>query len=154
MTYDDSKISGITPQETVQVDFSEVDVQPGTYPATITLAEIKMNKAGDSKMLALKVQLNGGPLGTNGRELFYNLSFKPQALFKLRNTMKALGMATPKGAPVDINPMDWLNKQVNAVVVMGMWEGEERPEIKSLTKFDGATGGDPNLGGGSFPSPF
>lgn len=113
------------------IDFSQVQglepIEEGTYLASIVHAEEGMSKQGFPKIdIRWKVD-DGAPEGVAGRQVFDTLSFHPDALWRTKLTLQALGF--PKDFSGDVEVEDLLN-QVAAITVT----------IEPSTQTDPATG--------------
>ena len=65
-----------------------------------------------------------------GRKVFGNFMLSPTSLWKLRNLMKAIGMAT-QGLSA-LNADDYIGAEVGVVVVHELYDGEVRARVQSF----------------------
>lgn len=124
-----------------EVDFSKVTdfaIMPiAKYPAIVFNVEKKLNKIGDAYYFNWTFKLTGGTMIDDesgeevslvGRQLWYTTSLKENALWKLRDVLKALGLPVPKKA-IRFTPADVLGKPCTLDVGIGEWNNTERNEI-------------------------
>lgn len=116
---------------TPSIDFSEVQgldpIEAGTYLASIVHAEEGMSKSNQPKIdVRWKVD-ESEDKAVAGRQIFDALSFHPDALWRTKMTLQALGF--PKDFSGDIEVEDLLNRDATIVVT-----------IEDSTQDDPATG--------------
>lgn len=84
------------------IDFSQVQgiepVPTGTYTATITKAEAGISKK-DNEKIDIQWKIEGGDY--NNRIIFDTLTFTANALFRVKNTLLALGFKKTFSGAVD-----------------------------------------------------
>lgn len=114
----------------VNLDLSGVEVgrraiPEGTYAVVVNKAELTKSREGNN-MIKLEFEVTEGP--HKGAKLFENCSLQPQALFKLKGVMLALGMNIPDGSfDLDTNDLVGLNCEVE--VGHETYEGKKRARI-------------------------
>lgn len=114
----------------VNLDLSGVEVSrraipEGTYAVVVNKAELTKSREGNN-MIKLEFEVTEGP--HKGAKLFENCSLQPQALFKLKSVMLALGMNIPEGSfDLDTNDLVGLNCEVE--VGHETYEGKKRARI-------------------------
>lgn len=114
----------------VNLDLSGVEVSrkaipEGTYAVVVNKAELTKSREGNN-MIKLEFEVTEGP--HKGAKLFENCSLQPQALFKLKGVMLALGMDIPNGSfDLDTNDLVGLNCEVE--VGHETYEGKKRARI-------------------------
>lgn len=114
----------------VNLDLSGVEVSrkaipEGTYAVVVNKAELTKSREGNN-MIKLEFEVTEGP--HKGAKLFENCSLQPQALFKLKGVMLALGMNIPDGSfDLDTNDLVGLNCEVE--VGHETYEGKKRARI-------------------------
>lgn len=114
----------------VNLDLSGVEVgrraiPEGTYAVVVNKAELTKSREGNN-MIKLEFEVTEGP--HKGAKLFENCSLQPQALFKLKGVMLALGMDIPDGSfDLDTNDLVGLNCEVE--VGHETYEGKKRARI-------------------------
>lgn len=114
----------------VNLDLSGVEVgrkaiPEGTYAVVVNKAELTKSREGNN-MIKLEFEVTEGP--HKGAKLFENCSLQPQALFKLKGVMLALGMDIPNGSfDLDTNDLVGLNCEVE--VGHETYEGKKRARI-------------------------
>ena len=120
------------------LDFTDVSdgfelLPEGKYNGVIFGAEVKTNKAGDGKYINWTIKIPNGP--NKGRQFWYSTSLKPNALWKVKAVLKALGVEVPKGEfNIDFNEL--LGKPCTFSLIVGEWNGEERNEVDDIFKYD------------------
>lgn len=100
------------------IDFSQVQglepVEAGTYLASIVSAEEGMSKSGNPKIdVRWKIDESEAE-GVAGRQIFDTLSFHPDALWRTKLTLQALGF--PKDFSGDIEVEDLLSRDATITV--------------------------------------
>ena len=114
----------------VNLDLSGVEVSrraipEGTYAVVVNKAELTKSREGNN-MIKMEFEVTEGP--HKGAKLFENCSLQPQALFKLKSVMLALGMNIPNGSfDLDTNDLVGLNCEVE--VGHETYEGKKRARI-------------------------
>lgn len=114
----------------VNLDLSGVEVNrraipEGTYAVVVNKAELTKSREGNN-MIKMEFEVTEGP--HKGAKLFENCSLQPQALFKLKSVMLALGMNIPEGSfDLDTNDLVGLNCEVE--VGHETYEGKKRARI-------------------------
>ena len=114
----------------VNLDLSGVEVNrraipEGTYAVVVNKAELTKSREGNN-MIKMEFEVTEGP--HKGAKLFENCSLQPQALFKLKSVMLALGMDIPNGSfDLDTNDLVGLNCEVE--VGHETYEGKNRARI-------------------------
>lgn len=117
-------------ESSVNIDLSGVEVSrkvipEGTYPVVVN--EAKMGKSKEDKpKVAFEFEVSEGP--NKGFKLFENCSLQPQALFKLKSILMALGVDIPDGA-FDLNLKDLVGLTCEVEVGHEVYEGKKRARI-------------------------
>lgn len=116
--------------DSVNVDLSGVEVSrkvlpEGTYEVAVNSAELTTSK-NDKPTVKLEFGVCEGP--HKGAKLFENCSLQPQALFKLKSVLMALGMEIPDGA-FDLNLRDLIGLTCGVEVGHEVYEGKKRSRI-------------------------
>jgi len=97
------------------IDFSKVKgLEPlpvGTYTATVAAATEGVSKKGNAK-IDLQWKVNGGP--SDGRIIFDTLTFTDAAMFRVKNTLKAMGF--PADFKGNVEAGDMLDKTCILIV--------------------------------------
>jgi hypothetical protein len=97
------------------INFADVQelkpIPPGKYNATIVKAEEGVSHAGNEK-ISLQYRIEGGKY--DGRIVFDTLTFTPKALFRVKNTLSALGF--PSDFKGEVNPDDLVGHSVKVTV--------------------------------------
>lgn len=117
-------------ESSVNIDLSGVEVSrkvipEGTY--LVVVNEAKMGKSKEDKpKVAFEFEVSEGP--NKGFKLFENCSLQPQALFKLKSLLMALGVDIPDGA-FDLNLKDLIGLTCEVEVGHEVYEGKKRARI-------------------------
>lgn len=117
-------------ESSVNIDLSGVEVSrkvipEGTY--LVVVNEAKMGKSKEDKpKVAFEFEVSEGP--NKGFKLFENCSLQPQALFKLKSILMALGVDIPDGA-FDLNLKDLVGLTCEVEVGHEVYEGKKRARI-------------------------
>lgn len=102
------------------IDFSEVQglepVEDGTYEAAIVHAEEGTSKKGHPKIDVRWMIDENEPKEVAGRQVFDTLSFHPDALWRTKLTLQALGFSEDFSG--DVETEDLLNQVATIVVVI------------------------------------
>lgn len=117
-------------ESSVNIDLSGVEVSKkvipeGTY--LVVVNEAKMGKSKEDKpKVSFEFEVSEGP--NKGFKLFENCSLQPQALFKLKSLLMALGVDIPDGA-FDLNLKDLIGLTCEVEVGHEVYEGKKRARI-------------------------
>lgn len=117
-------------ESSVNIDLSGVEVSKkvipeGTY--LVVVNEAKMGKSKEDKpKVSFEFEVSKGP--NKGFKLFENCSLQPQALFKLKSLLMALGVDIPDGA-FDLNLKDLIGLTCEVEVGHEVYEGKKRARI-------------------------
>lgn len=114
----------------VNVDLSEVEVSrkaipEGTYEVVVNEAKTANSREGNP-MIAFEFEVAEG--AHKGAKLYENCSLQPQALFKLKSVLLALGMDIPNKA-FDLNLRDLVGLTCEVEVGHEVYEGKKRARI-------------------------
>lgn len=114
----------------VNVDLSGVEasrkaIPEGTYEVVVNEATQKDSRDGNP-MIALEFEVTEG--AHKGAKLYENCSLQPQALFKLKSVLLALGMDIPNKA-FDLNLRDLVGLTCEVEVGHEVYEGKKRARI-------------------------
>lgn len=110
-TIDLTEVKGLTPMD------------PGTYVATIVSAKEGIAASSGFPKMDLRWKIEGGKY--DGRQIFDVMSFKPEALWRVKSTLMALGF--PKDFSGELTPEDLIGKTATVVVTISQ-ESEVDPE--------------------------
>lgn len=122
----------------LKIDFSQSqDYEPlpaGVYDVVVVETEVKMKDGGDYPYISW--QLSVQTEGFVNRRLWLNTSCAPQAAWKLRETLIALGEAEEafKGADVEVDPEAFVGKAAKAVVVLDTYQGKPTNRVDDLIR--------------------
>ena len=116
--------------DSVNVDLSGVEssrktIPEGTYTLTVNAANQK-NSSNNNPMIAFEFEVADGPY--KGVPLYENCSLQPQALFKLKSVLEALGFEIPNKA-FDLNLRDLIGLTCEVEVGHEVYEGKKRAQI-------------------------
>lgn len=114
----------------VNVDLSGVEasrktIPEGTYEVVVNEAIQKDSRDGNP-MIAFEFEVTEG--AHKGAKLYENCSLQPQALFKLKSVLLALGMDIPNKA-FDLNLRDLVGLTCEVEVGHEVYEGKKRARI-------------------------
>lgn len=114
----------------VNVDLSGVEasrkaIPEGTYKVVVNEATQKDSRDGNP-MIAFEFEVAEG--AHKGAKLYENCSLQPQALFKLKSVLLALGMDIPNKA-FDLNLRDLVGLTCEVEVGHEVYEGKKRARI-------------------------
>ena len=114
----------------VNVDLSGVEasrkaIPEGTYEVVVNEATQKDSRDGNP-MIAFEFEVADG--AHKGAKLYENCSLQPQALFKLKSVLLALGMDIPNKA-FDLNLRDLVGLTCEVEVGHEVYEGKKRARI-------------------------
>ena len=116
--------------DSVNVDLSGVEssrktIPEGTYTLTVNAANQK-NSSNNNPMIVFEFEVADGPY--KGAPLYENCSLQPQALFKLKSVLEALGFEIPNKA-FDLNLRDLIGLTCEVEVGHEVYEGKKRARI-------------------------
>lgn len=114
----------------INVDLSGVEasrkaIPEGTYGVVVNEATQKNSRDGNP-MIAFEFEVQEGP--HKGAKLYENCSLQPQALFKLKSVLLALGIDIPNKA-FDLNLRDLIGLTCEVEVGHEVYEGKKRARI-------------------------
>ena len=114
----------------VNVDLSGVEtsrkaIPEGTYEVVVNEATQKDSRDGNP-MIAFEFEVTEG--AHKGAKLYENCSLQPQALFKLKSVLLALGLDIPNKA-FDLNLRDLVGLTCEVEVGHEVYEGKKRARI-------------------------
>lgn len=114
----------------INVDLSGVEasrkaIPEGTYEVVVNEATQKNSRDGNP-MIAFEFEVQEGP--HRGAKLYENCSLQPQALFKLKSVLLALGIDIPNKA-FDLNLRDLIGLTCEVEVGHEVYEGKKRARI-------------------------
>ena len=117
-------------KKSLRVDMSGVEsggrnLPDGSYEFEIIESVVKESAEGN-QYISLKTKVASG--SHKGATVYDNLSLLPQALWKLRSLLEALGYDIPDGE-MDLDPSDLVGEKFHAEVTNEKYEGKDRPRI-------------------------
>lgn len=118
----------------ISVDFEGVEsggfnLADGTYVAEIASAEEKESSEGNP-MVLVKWKVKGKNV-----TLFDNLSLLPQALWRLKTMLEAIGVEVPDSA-MDVDLDDLEGQSCKLEVTNETYEGKERPKVTNYLSLE------------------
>lgn len=118
----------------VNVDFEGVEsggrsCEDGTYPAIIHEIEEGESKEGNPK-IEIKWKITGKK--NNGVVIYDHVSLLPNALWRLKGLLEALGEEIPNSS-VDLDLDDLDGREANIEVTNETWENKQRPRVTGYT---------------------
>lgn len=116
----------------LHIDFPEDSgfetIPPGTYTCSVFDASVLESKSSGAPYIAWTLIILEGDY--SGRKLFYNTSLQPQALWKLREVLQALGMEV--GDSIELELDELLGTHLVAETGLREWNGKEREEVQNV----------------------
>jgi hypothetical protein len=115
----------------VKVDFTGVevnsfDVPDGPYVFNVAAVTQKKSQESGQFYLSWELKVDDGPY--KGRKVWDNTSLQPQALWKLRGMLEAMGMDIEDGEfEIDLEEMQ--GQLVGGEVVNEKYQGKDKPRI-------------------------
>lgn len=140
---------------TMNISFADVEsggfepIPEGTYDAIIDKVEVRESKSSDHNYLNFEMVIQDEDY--EGRRMWMINSFSPKALFRMKDTLEALGQdvedvefewdddveVTTSGGPLLIQPdLDGLPCRV--VVTTEVYEGKERNRVNEIRPASGS----------------
>jgi hypothetical protein len=121
----------------VSVDFTGVEAssrtcEDGTYTATVQTVEETESQEGNPN-LSWKWKIKNKK--DNGAIIFDNTSLQPQALWRLRLLLEAIGEEIPDGE-MDLNLEEYVGREARVEITNEKWEGKNRPRITGFLSLD------------------
>ena len=125
-----AKVKNSKKKKGVSVDLSGVEtggkaIPEGVYTVKVNEAELAESQTGNP-MVKFVFEVTEGK--NKGAKLFENCSLQPQALFKLKNLLMALGYDIPEGA-FDLEVDDLLDLECQVEVAHEKYEGKTKSRI-------------------------
>jgi hypothetical protein len=114
-----------------EVDDNPFYVTPGTYPAQCTACEHKVSDAGNP-MLVFTMTLGGTDKDVKGKDLKVHAVLTPGALWKLKETLGALGFAV-NTKKLKFKPAEAKGKRCMVKVVDKDYQGEKRSNVSKCS---------------------
>jgi hypothetical protein len=123
-------VKGNKGKKGISVDLTGVEtgmkaIPEGTYSVKITEAELSKSQSGNP-MVKVVFEVTEGK--NKGAKLFENVSLQPQALFKLKSILLAVGYDIPDGA-FDLDVNDLLDLECQVEVAHEKYEGKNKARI-------------------------
>lgn len=133
----------------VIVDLSGVDTDGdfplmprGKYNCMVDSVEYKLSNANDNPMWAMRLSVQEGEFAK--RVLFTNVVFTENSLFRVKQTLEALGVSHLLKSKFDASSDEVIDELVGleCTVVLDhrMWEGKKRENVKKLEPLAVASG--------------
>lgn len=115
----------------ISIDLTGVEtgvkaIPEGTYSVKVAEAELTESQSSGAPMLKIVFEVTEGK--HKGSKLFENVSLQPQALFKLKSLLTALGYDIPEGA-FDLDTADLIDLECEVEVAHEKYEGRNRARI-------------------------
>ena len=133
----------------ITVDFEGVEsgaraIPDGNYLAEITEIKETESKSSGEPMLALKWKVTSKT--SKGATVFDNISLQPQALWRLKGLMEALGQEVPDSSmEIDLEELEGQSACIE--ITNEVYEGKDRPRVTAHaneTDFRGKAGDSDN----------
>ena len=122
----------------IKVDFSEVESQDfslpnGPYILAVTSVEKKRSEASGNDYLAWEYKVSEGK--HKGKKVWDNTSLQPQALWRLRNLLEAMGMEIEDGE-MDIDLDELAGELVGVEIENEKYQGKNKARIINFLGVD------------------
>ena len=121
------------------IDFSGVDelvaLPDGRYSVIVEQVEEKISENSGKPYFAWTFEVTTGEF--KGRKLWNNTSLQPHALWKLKETLDALGVDTTK--KVSFIEKDLCGIRCDVVIGQREYEGQMRNEVKQVLPIKGGS---------------
>lgn len=122
----------------IKVDFTGVDVggrvvPPGEYVAAVENVKHETSSKSNKPFLGWELKIVEGD--SKGAKLFHNTSLQPQALWKLRQMLEALGVETEEGA-MSLNLTEYVGLQLGVEVDNEEYDGKTRTRVVDVFSLD------------------
>lgn len=133
----------------IRVDFTDVKsgfepIPEGKYDATVFEVEQKVGNNSGKPYLNWQLKIQGGEF--DGRRVFYMTSLSPNALWKLKANLNALGYSKEElEGDFDLDTTDVVGKSCTVVITHEEYNGEVRDRVADLLEAGGAESGDAAL---------
>lgn len=117
----------------ISVDFEGVSagsgVPDGTYTVSVEEVSVETSDNSGEDYLSWKFKVVGGKM--SGRSLYDNTSLQPQALWRLRRVLEALGIEVPDGT-MDIDPDELIGLECDVEVANEDYQGKQRSRVVDI----------------------
>jgi hypothetical protein len=133
----------------IRVDFTDVKsgfepIPEGKYEAVVFEVEQKVGQNSGKPYLNWQLKIQGGEF--DGRRLFYMTSLSPNALWKLKTNLIALGYTKEEvEGDFDLDLPDLCGRECTVVVTHEEYQGEMRDRVADILEAGGAESGDASL---------
>jgi hypothetical protein len=122
----------------IKVDFSEVESQDfslpnGPYILAVTSVEKKRSESSGNDYLAWEYKVSEGK--HKGKKVWDNTSLQPQALWRLRNLLEAMGMEIEDGE-MDIDLDELAGELVGVEIENEKYQGKNKARIINFLGVD------------------
>jgi hypothetical protein len=120
----------------IRVDFTNVEnkfetIPEGNYEAVVFEVEQKVGKSSGKPYLNWQLKIQGGEY--DGRRLFYMTSLSPNALWKLKENLAALGYTDEELAgDFELDTTDLLGRECVAIVKHEEYQGVARDKVDNI----------------------
>jgi len=117
----------------LRIDFSSIpDLEPipaGVYPAVVADIELRESKTTSNPYLNWTFEITAPEY--LGRRVWLVTGLSPEALWKLRETLEALGEQDLSGE-IDFDPQDYIGETCRVVVSQEVYNGRTRNRVDSV----------------------
>jgi hypothetical protein len=119
---------------TLRINFSQVpgELEPlptGIYPAVIVGVEVRESKSGPDPYLNWTLEVVAPEF--LGRKVWLITGLGAKALWKLRETLEALG-ETDLSGEIELDPEKYVGKRCRAVVSQEVYSGQTRNRVDAI----------------------
>lgn len=125
---------------TYKLDFSGVKdfdaIAPGLYDATVFEVEHTFAQSSGNPMFNFTFAIQGGEY--DGRKVFTNAVLTPEAMWKLKQILKACGIDIPENGQIEFEPRDIMGTKVKIQVRHREYQGVKRAEVSAVHPWEEA----------------
>lgn len=127
----------------IKVNFSDIQtfetLPTGNYSVIVESVELRDSKSSEYPYLNWTLEVQEGDYA--GRKLWLITSLNPKALWKLQETLAALGYETDalKGE-LEFDPEEFVGCEAVASVILTQYQGREQNQVESLLPVGGRVG--------------
>lgn len=120
----------------LRIDFTDVPdsgfelIDKGTYSGVVFKIEMKAAKDTGNPYLAFTIKLVDEKYPD--RQVFTNMSLQPNALWKLKQTLKAIAPEIDVTSLAEIDTDDLLGRECVVVIDHSVYNGETRVNVKNV----------------------
>lgn len=114
----------------ISLDFSGVGggnrVADGQYVVVVEECTLETSESSGEDYLKFKLKTKEG-----NKTLYTNASLQPQALWRLRNILEAMGLEVPT-SKMDLDPSELEGQEFGVIVENEVYQGKKRPQVTDV----------------------